>query len=200
MMRRSRALCGAMILGASMLVAGAHSVLAHAEHGHPARIHEGTCDELGGVALRLNGVGASVDLDGAPVATPTAMNPKSSYQVMVSETLIDASIDDFLAGDHAVMIYESDEAMEAIACGNIGGAMTDETLVTALAEAGVPGHSGFAIFSPDGEQTMAVVLIGHGLAPVSAGGAGHEHEDGDADHADDHAEEDHHDDAATPEA
>ena len=200
MMRRSRALCGAVILGASILVASAASALAHAEHGHPARIHEGTCDDLGGVALRLNGVGASVDLDGAPVATPTAVNPKSSYQVMVSETLLDASIDDLLAGDHAVMIYESDEAMEAIACGNIGGAMTDETLVTALAEAGVPGHSGFAIFAPDGDQTLAVVLIGHGLAPVSAGGAGHEHEDGDADHAGDHDEEDHHDDAATPAA
>ncbi len=200
MMRRSRALCGAMILGASLLAAAAPAALAHAEHGHPARIHEGTCEELGGVAFRLNGVGASVDLDGASAATPTAMNPKSSYQVMVSETLLDASIDDLLAADHAVMIYESDEAMDAIACGNIGGAMTEETLVTALAEAGVPGHSGFALFSPDGDQTLAVVLIGHGLAPVSASGAGHDHEDGDAGHTDDHDEEDHHDDAATPAA
>jgi hypothetical protein len=68
------------------------------------------------------------------------------------------------------MIYESDEAMDAIACGNLGGARGETTLVTGLAEAGVPGHIGFALFRSEGEQTAVQVILGHGLAPVSASG------------------------------
>ena len=161
----------AVALGATALLAGLSPALAHEEHGHPARIHEGSCEALGPVAFRLNGVGGSVDLDNAPVATPTAVNPDSAYQVMVSETTIDGTIEDLLAGEHAVMIYESDEAMDAIACGNVGGALNGETLVTGLAEAGVPGHIGFALFRPEGDQTDVLVILGHGLAPVSASGA-----------------------------
>jgi hypothetical protein len=50
--------------------------------------------------------------------------------------------------------------------------MMGDTLVTALAEMGVPGHSGFALFHPNGEQTVVTVLIGHGLTPLSSGGMG----------------------------
>jgi hypothetical protein len=126
---------------------------------------------LGPVAFRLNGVGGSVDLDNAPVATPTAVNSDSSYQVMISETVIDGTIEELLSGQHALMIYESDEAMDAITCGNVGGVRNGEMLVTGLAEAGVPGHIGFAFFRPDGDQTDVLVVLGHGLAPVSASGA-----------------------------
>jgi hypothetical protein len=197
----------AAILGTVALLLSGAPVLAHAEHGHPARIHEGPCEELGAVAYRLNGVGGSVDLDNAPVATPTAVNPSGAYQIMVSETAVAAPLEIILAGDHAVMVYESDEEMDAIACGNVGGAMTGDALITGLAEAGVPGHLGFAIFTPDGEQTQISLIIGHALAPVSASGAtpDHEHAEGeDAAHDDDdehdEAEEDAHDDAATPAA
>ena len=169
----------AVALGLASAVAG--PALAHEEHGHPTRIHEGTCEELGPVAFRLNGVGGSVDLDNAPVATPLAVNADSSYQVLTSETVIDGSIEELLSGPHAVMIYESDEAMDAIACGNIGGARTGEMLATGLAEAGVPGHIGFALFQPDGDLTDVLVVLGHGLAPVSASGA---------QVAEDHADED----------
>jgi hypothetical protein len=161
----------ALALVATAMFAGLSSALAHEEHGHPARIHEGSCQELGPVAFRLNGVGGSVDVDNAPVATPVAVNTDSAYQVMVSETTIDGTIEDLLAGEHAVMIYESDEAMDAIACGTVGGALNGETLVSGLAEAGVPGHIGFALFRPEGDQTNVLVIIGHGLAPVSASGA-----------------------------
>ena len=190
----------AVALGVVTAVAG--PALAHEEHGHPARIHEGSCQELGPVAFRLNGVGGSVDVDNAPVATPVAVNTDSAYQVMVSETTIDSTIEDLLAGEHAVMIYESDEAMDAIACGNVGGALNGETLVSGLAEAGVPGHIGFALFRPEGDQTDVLVIIGHGLAPVSASGAQEagEGHDAEGDMAHDHQgdEEDGHA-AATPE-
>jgi hypothetical protein len=183
-------------LVATALLVGPSPALAHEEHGHPTRIHEGSCQELGPVAFRLNGLGGSVDVDNAPVATPMAVNSDSAYQVMVSETTIDGTIEDLLGVDHAVMIYESDEAMDAIACGNVGGALNGETLVTGLAEAGVPGHIGFALFRPDGDQTDVLVILGHGLAPISVSGAqpadGHADEDRDArDEEDSHA-------AATP--
>jgi hypothetical protein len=190
-----------LTLVSAALFAGQSQALAHEEHGHPARIHEGTCEAIGPVAFRLNGVGGSVDLDNAPVATPTAVNADSAYQVMVSETTIDGTIDDLLAGEHAVMIYESDEAMDAIACGNVGGALNGETLVTGLAESGVPGHLGFALFRPEGDQTDVLLILGHGLAPVSASGAQaaerHADED-DVAHEDQGDEEDGHG-AATPE-
>jgi hypothetical protein len=191
-----------LALVATAMFAGLSSALAHEEHGHPARIHEGSCQELGPVAFRLNGVGGSVDVDNAPVATPVAVNTDSAYQVMVSETTIDGTIEDLLAGEHAVMIYESDEAMDAIACGTVGGALNGETLVSGLAEAGVPGHIGFALFRPEGDQTNVLVIIGHGLAPVSASGAQEagEGHDAEGDMAHDHQgdEEDGHA-AATPE-
>ncbi len=186
---------------AAALLAAPSPALAHEEHGHPARIHEGSCEELGPVAFRLNGVGGSVDLDNASVATPTAVNSDSAYQVMVSESTIDGTIEDLVAGEHAVMIYESDEAMDAIACGNVGGALNGETLVTGLAEAGVPGHMGFALFRPEGNQTDVLVIFGHGLAPISASGAAAEGDhDDDGDMAQEHQadEEDGHA-AATPE-
>ena len=183
------------------LVAGRSPALAHEEHGHPARIHEGTCEALAPVAFRLNGVGGSVDLDNAPVATTTAINTDSAYQVMVSETTIDARLEDLLDGEHAVMIYESDEAMDAVACGNVGGALNGEMLVTGLAESGVPGHLGFALFRSEGDQTDVLVILGHGMAPISSSGA-----EAAEDHADDsemaHEQEGEEEDghaAATPE-
>ena len=184
------------VLVGTMILTGASNVGAHAEHGHPARIHNGTCESLQGVAFRLNGVGGSVDAEGAPVATPTTVNPSAAYQVMTSDTVIDAPIEELLSGDHAIMIYESDEAMEGISCGNIGGAMMGEELITGLAEMRIPGHLGFAMFTPDGDQTDVTIILGHAMAPVSAGGTvdDHEHSEGDADH--DHEEAAH----ATPAA
>lgn len=195
-------------LAAMALIPSGGFALAHEADGHPAKIHEGSCDALGRVAFPLTGVGASVDLDENSIATPVAVNPDDTYQVMISETTLDAPFDDVTTGDHAVMLYDNDENMQAIACGNIGGALAGEMLITGLAEANVPGHVGFALFQPAGEQTVVTVIVGHAMAPVSAStgvseaddeGAGegdHEHEDENADHE----EGEGHADEATPEA
>jgi hypothetical protein len=166
-----RALAVTLMASATLLAASGGQSLAHGNQGHPARIHEGSCEALGSVSFRLNGVGAPASLDNAPVATPTTVNPETAYQVMLSETTIDGTLDDLLDGEHAVMIYASDEAMESIACGNLGGAMRGEELITGLAEAGVPGHLGFAIFTPEGDKTVVSIILGHGMAPVSASDA-----------------------------
>ena len=177
---------GVAVLAGAMYLGGIGNAGAHAEHGHPARIHNGTCESLQGVAFRLNGVGGSVDTEGAPVATPTTVNPKTSYQVMTSETSIDATIAELLAGDHAIMIYESDEAMDVISCGNIGGALMGDELIVGLAEARIPGHLGFAVFTPDGDKTDVTVILGHAMAPVSASGVTDDHSHDDENQADAH--------------
>lgn len=184
--RRSRWLSGG--LAVLVMAAGMAPAAAHEADGNPARIHAGSCEQLGAVAFPLNGVGAGVDLDDAPIATPTTVNPDSSATVVVSETTIDAPLTDILGGEHAVMIYESDEEMTGIACGNVGGAMLGDQLVAGLAEIGVAGHSGFALFQPEGDQTAVTILLGHDLAPVSAAGGGEA--------ASDDAEEGDHEDAA----
>ena len=117
---------------------------------------------------------------------------------MISETTIDGTIEDLLASEHAVMIYESDDAMDAIACGNVGGALNGDTLATGLAESGVPGHIGFALFRSEGDQTTVLVVLGHGLAPISASGAAGDHHADEEDAAHDDSEDGHV--AATPEA
>jgi hypothetical protein len=186
-------------VAAVVMLAGSGSTLAHEAHGHPARIHEGTCEALGPVAFRLNGVGGSVDLEGAPIATPTTVNVPAAHEVVLSETLIAAPLSDILSGEHAVMVYESDEEMTAITCGNLGGAMLDETLVTALSESGVPGHVGVALFRPEGEGTVVSLYLAHGLAGLTAVSAGTDDQvQGEADHP--HEGEDDHGAAATPTA
>lgn len=164
--------CLAIGFGALTMLIGVAPATAHEADGNPARIHSGSCERLGAVVFPLNGVSASVDINDAPVATPVAVNADSAYQVAVSETTIEAPLDALLGGEHALMIYESDEDMTGIACGNIGGAMMGGVLVTGLGEIEVPGHSGIALFQPDGDRTVVTILMGHDLAPVSAAGAG----------------------------
>jgi hypothetical protein len=180
------------------LVSAAGTSLAHEAHGHPVRIHAGTCDALGAVAFRLNGVGASIDLDNAPIATPTAVNQDRAYQMLVGDSIIDGTVEDLLAEDHAVMIYESDERMDAIACGNVGGAMSGDALITGLGEMGVAGHIGFALFQPEGDRLAVSVILGHALAPVSASGSSAQLQHGDGEAADEDEEDHDHDTVATP--
>jgi hypothetical protein len=164
--------CLALALGLGLLALPGNGelTLAHAADGHPARVHEGTCEALGPVAFPLTGVGAAVDLDQQPIATPTTVNPQSSYQIMESETIVPMTLQDLLTSDHAVMIYDNDVDMQGVACGTVGGALLGDTLAVGLAEMGVPGHTGFALFRADGDQMDVTVLIGHAMAPVSASG------------------------------
>jgi hypothetical protein len=171
----------ALVLACGLsLVVGSSATMAHAADGHPAKIHEGTCEALGPVAFSLTGVGATVDLDENPIATPQPVNADAAFGVETSQTTIDTTLEQLLSSDHAIMLYEDDEGMAAIACGNLGGAMLGDTLVVGLGEAGMPGHVGFAMLKPDGDKTDVTILLGKDLAPPSASGAeGHEHEEGD---------------------
>ena len=198
--KHGRLWAAAACLGTVVMLTGTGATLAHEADGHPAKIHEGSCDTLGRVAFPLSGVGGSIDVEGAPVATPTTVNAPAAYEVVLSETLIDTTIEDLLAAEHAVMVYESDEDLSAISCGNLGGAMLGNTLVTALGESGVPGHVGFAVFRPEGDGTVVSIYLAHGVSELSAAGTGADEyaKDEAGDQA--HEEGDEHEAAATPTA
>ena len=195
---RSAAPAAALVGGLALAAAG--PALAHEEHGHPAKIHSGTCEDLGGVVFALNGVGGTVDVDGNEVGQAEAVNPESAYQVLRSETKLDATIDDVLAAPHALMVYASDADMSAISCGNLGGARFEDELAVGLAAVGRGGHSGIAVFDEDEETpgtTTVTVYVGHALDAA----AGHS-DDAAADdaHADDGHDEGESHVEGTPEA
>src|SRR4051812_18697720 len=127
-----------------------------AEAPHPAHIHAGTCDQLGDVVIPLTDVAVpNGEAKGASTAEP----------VSVSDTVVDMSLDDLLAGDYAVNVHESAENIgEYIACGDIGGVTyTDEgqvELVIGLRELNNSGHTGVVWFGADGDKTeVAIDLI-----------------------------------------
>jgi hypothetical protein len=187
------ALSGALAVGmavAGMVSSGDGTVRAHAADGHPARIQEGTCDNLGRAAFKLTGVGATVSLEGTPIAEPEAVGAKQAVAMDVSDTTLATTLSDLIAKDYAVVVYESDEAMDhIIACGAVGGplsrqmagmVMPGDEVAIGLAAENDSGATGVALLRANGENaTMRIVLIETG-----------EHEA--ADHAEDHG--------ATPEA
>jgi hypothetical protein len=200
-------------LGAGVAVAlavvagGAAAVSAHEAHGHPVKLHEGSCADIGRVVTTFDGVGGTEDQQGNQVEQPETVNADVAYQVMRSRTVADLDIDAALAAPHALMVYQSDEDLTGIACGNLGGARFADELVVALGEVNVPGHVGFAVFREGGDGTEVTVYVGHALSPVSASGGaagdrahgddGDRHAEGSADDHD-HDHDQGHDGEATP--
>ena len=144
---------------------------------HPAHIHQGTCENLGDVVEPLDNIGTpeAASVSGASSAIP----------VQVSETEVDLSLDDILAGEHAINIHESEDNIQTyIACGDIGGAVRGGTLVIGLAQLNTSSYSGIAILEANdaGGTTVSVFL--------TQGAAGEPTADDDADAADDDADDD----------
>jgi hypothetical protein len=165
-------------------------VLAHAEHGHPARIQDGTCDSLGRAAFPLTGVGAALTAEGTPAPTPEAMGADAALPVQTSETTLDTTLSSLVNEEHAVVVYESDEAMDhVIACGAIGGplraqmpgmVMPGDELAVGLAGSEESGFAGIALLRAAGKQVAVnVYLVDLGGHPAEA-----THDDHDEDHAD----------------
>lgn len=156
-------------LTAGLVVPG--NALAHAADGHPARIHEGSCEATGAAADQLTGVGASVSLEGTPIAEPAMTGVESAAGMDVSETTIAESLDHLTGEPHVIVIYESDTAMDhSIACGDIGGPTTaDGTLAVWLSPTNGGEDQGLALLRPDGDNLSVTIY----LAEPSEGG--HEH-------------------------
>ena len=144
-----------------------------ADTPHPAHIHTGTCAELGDVVAPLSDVTApSTDVLGEHVGAESAIPVESSI------TTIAMPFADIVASPHAINIHASAENIqEYIACGNIGGIATLDTLVIGLGELtdeeGDQGYTGVAILTGLGDETIvSVYLVQDALAePIPADGA-----------------------------
>jgi plastocyanin len=125
---------------------------------HPAHVHTGTCDDLDpNPTFPLDDVAAPADAEteGAETAVP----------VETSVTTIDVALADLLADDYAINVHESAEnAGNYIACGDIGGAVTEgddgEELAVGLREENGSGYAGIAWLqeSVDGGTTVTIFL------------------------------------------
>lgn len=165
------AMVSAIVAGLSL---GGMSVAAQAtatpvDVGHPAHIHDGTCENLGSVVYPLNNVGAPevtvspTDAASPPAALETTPIPDEALGeepiVAESTTMVDASLDDILAAEHAINVHESPENIqEYIACGDITGEPTDGMLEITLQELNDSGFSGGATLMDNGDGTTTVVV------------------------------------------
>lgn len=173
------------VIAVTLGISGAS--LAHEADGHPARIHEGTCDALGPVADQLTGVGADMSVEGTPVATPEPVGSIEVIPSQVSTTELETETSHFTGEAHAIVVYESDEAMDtALVCGNIGGAllmqmpgmpMPGDGLVIWLAPQGDADYTGVALVRSEvGGKSTVTIILAQGLTGGSV-----------ADHDDEHA-------------
>lgn len=173
-------------------VSGGAVTQAHEADGHPARIQQGSCDNLGGVAFQLTGVGAALTPDGTPVATPETVGSADAHPVQMSETTLETSLSQLTKDPYAIVVYESDEAMDQIiACGNVGGVLTaqmqgmvmpGDVLTIWLPEAGDSGYVGVALLEAKGKQATLRLVLAEGLTD------GGSRDEGQADDATPHAE------------
>ncbi|HEV2073524.1 MAG TPA: hypothetical protein VGR29_07760 [Thermomicrobiales bacterium] len=152
---------------------------------HPAHIHSGTCEELGDVVFPLNNVtplgvdvspATPVDMtasppdaagtagtEGTPVGAEAAGEGATAGE---STTIVEASLDDILASEHAINVHESPENIQNyIACGDITGTPTNDELVIELEELNDSGFMGDALLADngDGTTTVTITLIEMGL-------------------------------------
>lgn len=139
------------------------------EHMHPAHIHLGTCAALGEVVFPLNDVSSAessatpmsggmdvADMD-EMVASPEAMDGMEA--IAWSTTDVDASLDDIIAGGHAINVHESMENIgNYIACGDIMGMPTDGELEIELGELNDSGYEGWASLTDNGDGTTTVEI------------------------------------------
>ena len=129
---------------------------------HPAHIHTGTCAELGEVVFPLNNLtsgGVAATPEGDVVATPddSALASSDEDAGASSSTVVEASLDDIIAGGHAVNIHESVENIQNyIACGDVAGTPTDGVLELELGELNDSGYTGTATLTDNGDGTTTV--------------------------------------------
>lgn len=154
------------------LVAGSAAAFAQAtpegeEMLHPAHIHAGACPEVGDVVFPLeNVVPADSDEGMMDSATPDAMSSpvadtgmSDTETALGSTTIVEASLEDILAAEHAINVHMSPEEMSVyVACGDITGTADAGKLMIDLEELNDSGLSGQATLMDNGDGTTTVVL------------------------------------------
>ncbi len=127
--------------------------------GSRAAIFAGTCDTF--------------DPASDPLATLTNVQTPQGEQrgsssaapTEASATILDLPLDDILAADHVLVVFDEDDDSIPLACGSIGGTVTDDgTVAFGLPAVGASRYSGVAILVADGDQTEASVLLAENLS------------------------------------
>lgn len=149
--------------------AGAGVTLAHEADGHPARIHEGSCDALGRVTEKLTGIGAEITPEGTPVPAVDLVGSTTATPVDLSTTSLAVPMHDLVDTPHAVVIYASDEAMDqTLGCGDIGGTLMmqnpgtptpGDELAIWLSPTGDAGRPGLALLRSEEGDTSTITVI-----------------------------------------
>jgi hypothetical protein len=177
--------CAALFAVAITVLGADAPASGHEADGRPARIHSGSCDEFRGVVYILTGVGAETFADGTPVPTPERVGSESAALVATSETEVPVTLSELMADEAAIVVYESDEAMDrVVACGSVGGLLTEQMpgmampgdeLAVWLAEEDGSGLSGVALLGAEGRSTVVRLYLGEGLAGHQRAGDGNHH-------------------------
>jgi hypothetical protein len=142
---------------------------AAAAAGHPAHIHEGTCDTLNPApAYPLEDVRLPED----GLTTPAPMGRMAQrHEVETSSTVIPVRLDDLLAAPHAINVHQSAQQIDVyVACGEIAGVVrphfriaAPEALVIPLREQSDSGYAGMAWLQPNTDETIVTIFLAQGL-------------------------------------
>ena len=143
--------------------------LAHEADGHPARIHEGSCDALGRVTEKLTGIGAEINAEGTPVPAVDLVGSAAATPLDLSTTSLAVPMHDLVDAPHALVVYASDEAMDqTLACGDIGGSVMmqnpgapgpGDELAIWLSATGDAGRPGLALLRAEEGDTSSITVI-----------------------------------------
>jgi plastocyanin len=146
----------ASFVAVTTLALALHSSAAQpSEAPHPAHIHSGTCQTLGDVVVPLTDV--------APLDATGAVGASSAIPVEMSVNQVDMPLQKMIDGEYAVNIHKSaDEIDTYIACGAIGGVVSDDGLVIGLGELNNSGFTGVALLKAAGDKTDVTVFLTQG--------------------------------------
>ncbi len=126
--------------------------------GSNAAIYAGDCDadfSVDPVATLTNVRQPSGDVEGADGASA----------VETSSTTLDLSLNDVLAQDHVLVVFDEDDDTVPLVCGPVGGIVSEDgALVVALPAVGASRYSGVAYLSEDGDQTQATIFLAEDLS------------------------------------
>ncbi len=100
--------------------------------------------------------------------------------MLTDETIIDATFDDLLNGPHAVVVHESPENFDTfVACGELGGVVSDGELQIGLRPLNASRYYGVAVLEKDegtpliGEdKTKVTVYVFQDVGPAGPLGPG----------------------------
>jgi len=113
---------------------------------HPAHVHAGTCAEL----------------DPNPAYPLADVAQVAGGAVAVSQTTIEASLDDLLASPYAINAHASAEDIATyVACGDIAGTVVDGTLLVPMRAQNDSGLTGVAVLAGNdaGGTDVTVYLV-----------------------------------------